>query len=162
MNNKRVAKELVRIAKTLIIGESDFITKITTEGECFSFSDRGSNPQLPRACKRRELQRAIDEDYEDLGKYIHDEPLKSLVTKIDTPEVKSSVKNNFTLLWTIHSKAPLGSDEQAQLIRYIDGQCSDGWGEGFEQFAYYREDNDVEHFASCWFHGGRAPTRVVN
>ena len=56
-------------------------------------------------------------------------------------------------LW-VDTDAPLTAEEQAVFCAYISGQCSDGWGEGFEQreidvgdgklYVHFWQDHDFE------------------
>jgi hypothetical protein len=64
----------------------------------------------------------------ELEQYIHDEKLKSVVTSI-----RMIVANPDSAIIEVNTSRDLDEKEKKQLLDYIDGQCSDGWGEGFEQ-----------------------------
>lgn len=89
-----------------------------------------------------EINMAIAADYEDLAQYIgcSDERAKKLqaVTSINQPTAVNPVMDKFSMVWVVETSRELTEDEQKALVDYIEGQSSDGWGEGFEQHPVHK------------------------
>ena len=74
---------------------------------------------------------------EDLAEYLH-EPLKEVITSITFKAEADrdwcdDMKTDVNLYVTIKATRELTEDEQDDLIDWLNGQYSDGWGEnGFE------------------------------
>lgn len=79
----------------------------------------------------------------DLHDYLNE--LQDVVTKFEVTEVFS----DGSLCWDVHVERTLNKKEKAYLIDYLWGQCSDGWGEGFEQYPFMIVKNQ-EYFYSPW------------
>lgn len=99
------------------------------------------------------LQEAIKKDLAstgDLAKFIQSkEGALSKVLEIGVPKVKELKGSAFKLLWEVRTSDVLTAEEKGWLASYISGQCSDGWGEGFEQRPLETEEGD-EFYASTW------------
>lgn len=109
--------------------------------EVEDFTEMLSSEVLALDCDDIHLK--IKEDsYCELAEYVDDEFL-GVVTSI-LPDV---IKTNGKLfsLTTITTTRKLSSKEKHKILDFIEGQFSDGWGEGFEQFAYAEGDEDVEY-----------------
>lgn len=93
----------------------------------------------------KELQDAIEESFEDMGEkglaeYTSRRDYMDKVISIHPPipcdrngRVLSGEVYDPYLFWTVYTSDVLDKKEEKSLLDYITGQCSDGWGEGFEQ-----------------------------
>lgn len=93
----------------------------------------------------KELQKAIEKSFEDMGKrglaeYTSRRDYMDKVISIHPPipcdrngRVLSGEVYDPYLFWTVYTSDVLDRKEEKSLLDYITGQCSDGWGEGFEQ-----------------------------
>lgn len=93
----------------------------------------------------KELQKAIEESFEDMGEkglaeYASRRDYMDKVISIHPPipcdrngRVLSGEVYDPYLFWTVYTSDVLDKKEEKSLLDYITGQCSDGWGEGFEQ-----------------------------
>jgi len=85
----------------------------------------------------------------DVGQYLNI-PLKScrMVFHTDTLLVECYLSDNTYNNWP--------GDVSKFLLDELNGQMSDGWGEGFEQFSYdlsrYPGNDIGEVYISCWGH----------
>lgn len=75
----------------------------------------------------------------------------SSIEKDNNIEIKSMLMNEFdknlSVLYVDITVGKKLKDEQVnEIIKYIDGQCSDGWGEGFEQQDISHELNEDERY----------------
>lgn len=92
--------------------------------------------------------------HDDFVEYIDDDldgNLKSgyLQFRFEDPDLLS--------VTTYTSKRELTLEELEDLIKYTQGQWSDGIGEGFEQQpCYYGKDGEEEVYISPWYHGQTA------
>ena len=82
------------------------------------------------------VQKAINSDFAELGplglgEFADDVSDCKIV--IPAPEIDITHVDKFVLKWTITTDKKLTEEEKHKLLRYVQGQCSDGWGEGFEQ-----------------------------
>lgn len=98
---------------------------------------------------RKQFLMAIEFDH-DLKDYLSE----------DLDEVTESIKavkleSNGTLLWEVKTSRVLTKTEERSLENYLTGQCSDGWGEGFEQHPVLIKQ-DQEYFYSPWIPGSKA------
>lgn len=96
---------------------------------------------------------------DDLAEYIHDDcgaeygvQINQIVLSV-VPSVES-VNGELVGCATVKLREPLTREETAALCSYLEGQYSDGWGEGFEQREIMAEDGALyvhfwgsEHFA---------------
>jgi len=93
----------------------------------------------------KELQSAIEKSFEDMGEkglaeYTSRRDYMDKVISIHPPipcdrngRVLSGEVYDPYLFWTVYTSDVLDKKEEKALLDYITGQCSDGWGEGFEQ-----------------------------
>lgn len=95
---------------------------------------------------------------DDLAEYIHDDCGAEYGVQINqkvlsvVPSVES-VNGELVGCSTVKLREPLTREETAALCSYLEGQYSDGWGEGFEQREIMAEDGALyvhfwqyEHF----------------
>ena len=109
----------------------------------YYFGENARSGNFDRGVKQK-LQTAIKDDFKSMRKetglaeYIHPGHDKIIadVINIPAPVIMNADMEKFTLLWTVYSRSRLDSKGMQALVDYIDGQCSDGWGEGFEQHSF--------------------------
>ena len=100
------------------------------------------------------IQEAIDADWAEfdkelgLGEYAKDIIQDSKII-IPAPKVDITHTNRFQLLWDIKVNKKLSPAEEQELLAYIQGQCSDGWGEGFEQHKIKDYEGQCEMDCNC-------------
>lgn len=80
----------------------------------------------------------------DLHEYL-DKKYRSLITSFKVTEVFP----DGSLSWDITVERSLTKKEKDYIIDYLWGQCSDGWGEGFEQYPFMMEKG-TEYYYSPW------------
>lgn len=102
------------------------------------------------------LKKRVNDEYTiDLAEFV-DERLEGVVLSISAPTIKKSINHYsvFEAIWMISCSRTLTIEEEDILIDYIEGQCADGWGEGFEQAPFYEtiddENGEVGFFANFW------------
>lgn len=83
-----------------------------------------------------------------LAEYIHDEVLKGKVYSL-IPSVEV-VDGELWGVMTAGLKEPLSGEETAELLEFVTGQASDGYGEGFEQRPIKTPDGEI--YVSFWNH----------
>lgn len=83
-----------------------------------------------------------------LAEYIHDEALKGKVYSL-IPSVEV-VDGELWGVMTAGLKEPLSGEETAELLNFVTGQASDGYGEGFEQRPIKTPDGEI--YVSFWNH----------
>lgn len=79
----------------------------------------------------------LENNQEDLTEYMHDE-LKSYVRKLEVGN-HALLGGALYLLSYVCTDSKMTDEQAQQVMRYITGQFSDGWGEGLEQ-REWRED----------------------
>lgn len=86
---------------------------------------------------------------DDLAKYCDFKFVKSIVlSKIDR---KENSKDIICLEWEIETIKKLNKNEKMEVIDYIEGQCSDGWGEDIELNMKNRVGRDI--CFEAWYFG---------
>jgi hypothetical protein len=99
----------------------------------------------------------FDEDDNLLAGYLWGKDLsKERIQRIDTPNIRilgGKVETTFE----VEGAPDLSAIEYKALADYVLGQCSDGWGEGFEQHEF-RFDGE-EYYVSTW--STRATAKVT-
>ena len=83
-----------------------------------------------------------------LAEYIHDEVLKGKVYRL-IPSVEV-VDGELWGVMTAGLKEPLTGEETAELLEFVTGQASDGYGEIFEQRPIKTPDGEI--YVSFWNH----------
>lgn len=135
------------------------VYKVITQG-CLTVEDSETNePDLDSAeSYLRDIQKAIDNDWREMDKqkglaeYIgtstsRDKLLSLVILSIPAPQ---AVKDNtgtfgaFLLHWKVVCSEKLTPEQEKSVIEYIEGQNSDGWGEGFEQHAISEWHDTIE------------------
>lgn len=81
-----------------------------------------------------------------LAEYIHDEALKEKAYSL-IPSVEV-VDGELWGVMTAGLKESLSSEETAELLEFVTGQASDGYGEGFEQRPIKTPDGEI--YVSFW------------
>lgn len=90
-------------------------------------------------------------DIEDANEYLQEENMLNFL-KSDFKEIESIFKELYWKLSdkkkgfiTLTTSRELTKEESAKISKWINGQCSDGLGEGFEQqdFACYTEKDEI-------------------
>lgn len=117
------------------------------------------------------LKQKIDESFKDfrskkgLAEYIRNERDLEKIISILPPTPcdkngrelrRASVYDPF-LSWMVYTRESLTSQEIKALFRYIEGQCADGWGEGFEQrpiniYQDFYDDDDEDEYGNVEIH----------
>lgn len=83
-----------------------------------------------------------------LAEYIHDEALNKKVYSL-YPSVEI-VDGELWGVMTAGLKEPLSGEETAELLEFVTGQNSDGYGESFEQHPIKTPDGEI--YVSFWNH----------
>jgi hypothetical protein len=122
---------------------------LTGPGESASACEFSSDND-PDVIDVKKLQKAIEESFKDMGeqglaKYISKSNRIDRAVSILPPvpcdrngrPLSGETPDPF-LLWTVYTDGQLDRSEEKNLLDYITGQCSDGWGEEFEQFPIYK------------------------
>ncbi len=80
----------------------------------------------------------------DLSKYV-DKPLRNKVLSICCPYIYEDYEEGDIIAsWIVTTNQLLTKNEEEELVNEINGQASDGWGEGFEQ-------QDIDNYSvSVW------------
>lgn len=79
----------------------------------------------------------ITDNLEQTGLHEYmDKGYSSIVTKMEITELNA----DGTALWDIMVSKVLSEDEKEYILDFIMGQCSDGWGEGYEQYPFFEKD----------------------
>jgi hypothetical protein len=115
------------------------VYKVKTFGKMF-------NDEQANALKDKEVREAIQStliEDQNLIEYL-DPPFDDLVQHMEITKLQT----NGTAVWEIKTARALKQKELRDLLDYIEGQCSDGWGEGFEQQDI--EVDDVAYSYSPW------------
>lgn len=94
----------------------------------------------------------FDDDDDLLAGYIHgtDKIKKDRVSRIDTPNIRIGNDGKVETTFQVEAAADLTAAEKNALVDHVMGQCSDGWGEGFEQQAIKLDGSDEEYYVSTW------------
>ena len=71
-----------------------------------------------------------------------------VVQRIDAPNISVGRDGKVTTVFEVEATRPLTAAEQEAMADYVMGQCSDGWGEGFEQDEF--EIDDERLYVSTW------------
>lgn len=102
-------------------------TEVVGEDEC----DHRALSSL--ASKRARAE--FDEDEQLLAGYIGKDRTLSQerIHRIDTPNIIVGRSGKVETTFQVEAAADLSAAEKEALADYVMGQCSDGWGEGFEQ-----------------------------
>jgi hypothetical protein len=91
----------------------------------------------------------------ELFEYMDSDEYSCLYRKIKTMNIVKLIKlptHIYNVIWEVETNAPLNIIHKTELIEYIVGQSSDGWGEGFEQQPILElEPGCSELFFSPWF-----------
>lgn len=107
------------------------------------FSDTGGRAHLDSEEMARiynndpRLASFLEDNQEDLTEFIHDE-LESYVRKLEVGN-HALLGGSLYLLSYVCTDAKMTDEQAQQVMRYLTGQFSDGWGEGLEQ-RKWRED----------------------
>lgn len=101
----------------------------------------------------------FDRDDDLMAGYLHGRGLsKERIHAIDTPNITigrdGKVETTFRVV-----AAELRPEELRALGEYVMGQCSDGWGEGFEQNEF--KIDGEEYYVSTWSRGARATVKKL-
>jgi hypothetical protein len=110
-------------------------------------SDAYSSIEIENLAQKKIVQE-WNRDHRMLAGYIHDTSLKSVV-RIGPPEVTVR-RDDFILDWVADSENLLTNSQVRELLGYIEGQCSDGWGEGFEQQSVSKDPFKGDLYCSPW------------
>ncbi|MFA5750434.1 MAG: hypothetical protein WC895_04385 [Candidatus Shapirobacteria bacterium] len=110
--------------------------------------------------------RAAQKDFADtmgpagLAEYIaQDEELYGKVTSIYDPVIRIDSAGKVTTTFQVNTSTELSPEEEEALKGYILGQCSDGWGEAFEQWPIKVSDGEIPNGdirLSPWTSGAEA------
>jgi hypothetical protein len=117
-------------------------------------------PELADAASR-----AAQKDFADtmgpkgLAEYIGqsdetDKKLYGKVTSIYDPVIRIDSEGDVTTVFQVKASTELSPEEEEALKEYMLGQCSDGWGEGFEHWPIKVSDGDIR--VSTWTSGAKA------
>ena len=136
-----------------------YLYEIITQGRVLSYNESGDEDEQSIKEYKSFINEAIEDDWKTMPKnglayYIgKSENLYRKIINIPAPKIKY-VKNKdkyenfnkFNLVWTIAANKKLTKKEQEELVDYIEGQNSDGWGEGFEQQEITRYKSSYEEW----------------
>lgn len=155
-----LAKELIKIAKTLVASEAKIAA---SEDQDFNFTkykvkifgrirtdeyDVDNDQKWLNPLTKAELTNAFEGRYEDLAQNTR-QGLKEFINSIEAPVLTKLEEDTFEAYFVVHALKELTESEEKALISFIDGQCSDGWGEGFEQ----QEVGEGGYTVSLWTRG---------
>ena len=85
-----------------------------------------------------ELRKAINEDSDiNFVKYMNSNYMGRDKVAEKLESITLSLNNDNTLCTTIIAKEELTDEDKDVILNYMEGQFSDGWGEGFEQHPIY-------------------------
>jgi len=88
-----------------------------------------------------------------------DSNLVGKVISIESPNIKVNEYGEVTTTFIIKTNAELNDIEIENLESFITGQCSDGWGEGFEQQSIGDGSDDRWWYISTWNHEDAVVTK---
>ena len=120
------------------------------EGEDWDLSSGLSDENI-----KSQVLEALSRDVYELFRYFED-PLNTVIDSIDVV----SLNNDGSAVWRVESTRDLTKSEITKLLKEISGQCSDGWGEGFEQHPACI-DQGIEYFYSPWKSGSEFAPVVI-
>ena len=102
-----------------------------------------------------DLYKLCDEPQEDLVDHLCEDDnltmIKHIVPEIDVVDMELVVK------FHVEATEKLSDVVIKRLMKYCQGQASDGWGEGYEQFDYRVEGV----YVSPWFHGQKLTIKEI-
>jgi hypothetical protein len=91
----------------------------------------------------------FDEDDNLMAGYLWGKELsKERIHRIDTPNIRIGLDGKVETTFQVTAAPDLSAKEKDALAEYVMGQCSDGWGEGFEQH-YFTVDGE-RFYVSTW------------
>lgn len=130
--------------------------RITEQGikecECCSNTEDVNNLYCMTEAEFDNFKIIIFNISDDLAEYCGDvEFVKSIVlSKIDRDEISKDI---ICLEWAVETSKKLNKDEKLELIDYIEGQCSDGWGEDIELDMKNKDRHDI--CFEAWYNGNK-------
>lgn len=109
--------------------------------------DWAASDALTRSNIRTQLFHALDDQMSDLYEY-----LTAPLNKVMLSNKVFKVHEDGSVEWDFEASRALTDKEIKVLLKNHDGQCSDGMGEGFEQYPF-AEERDISYFYSPWSKG---------
>lgn len=141
------------LAKAIVIAEGSelYSYEVITHGTINYSPDSDEHANPDGELEESVLQDAIDADWGKdylggelgLGQYAEDLFGGGHKTYIPAPTANITHVDKFELTWDIKVDKKLTPEEEKELLSYVQGQCSDGWGEGFEQHSLDKVDCEV-------------------